>query len=309
MSRDPLRLEMPLRGGTRRSRNALIVSVIVHLVVVVALLNIVFRYDLAGLVGLQRQPKITPERIIYTPVGPAGGGGGSSTAGETPPVRSERAAPPSRLTAPTTIPTTIPAAPSRPADGGSGGGTGGGRGDGVGAGTGSGTAALGVRPGYVDGLWGEGPFVPAPKTRAQRVDSTVKAAFGVYEDSVRFAQEHPQRAPGDWTKTDAEGRKWGWDPKGVRLGKLMIPNALLALLPINAQGNPTELERGRRAAYARTDIMYQANKAQGGDEFKRAVARIRARKEKERAELMKLRAQSTGGDATPRDQTPAPASP
>lgn len=301
---------MPVRGGKRRSRNALIVSVIVHVVVAVALLNIVFRYDLAGLVGIERQPKITPERIIYTPVGPAAGGGGSSTPAEpqAPPARTERPTPPTRLVAPTTIPTTIPTAPSRPADGGSGGGIGGGRGDGVGSGTGSGNAT-GVRPGYVDGLWEEGPFVPAPKTRAQRVDSTVKAAFGVYEDSVRFAQEHPQRKPGDWTTTDKDGRKWGWDQGGIRLGKFMIPNALIALLPINAQGNPTELERNRHSAYARADIMYQANKAEGGDEFKRAVQRIRSRKEKERAELMKLRAQSTGGDATPRDQKPAPASP
>jgi hypothetical protein len=300
---------MPDRGGKRRSRSAFVVSVIVHVAVAVALLNIVFRYDIAELVGIQRQPKITPERIIYTPVGPAAGGGGSSTPGEKPPARSERPAPPAQLVAPTTIPTTVPTAPSRPADGGTGGGIGGGRGDGVGSGTGSGTAATGVRPGYVDGLWEEGPFVPAPKTRAQRVDSTVKAAFGVYEDSVRFAQEHPQRKPGDWTTTDKDGRKWGWDQGGIRLGKFMIPNALIALLPINAQGNPTELERGRHAAYARADIMYQANKAEGGDEFKRAVARIRARREKERAELMKLRAQSTGGDASPRDQKPAPASP
>ena len=77
------------------------------------------------------------------------------------------------------------------------------------------------------------PYQPAPRSQAQLADSAVQAAFGVYFDSAKYAAEHPGRQPGDWTKTTADGGKWGWDPGGIRLGKFTIPNAVLAALPLD----------------------------------------------------------------------------
>jgi hypothetical protein len=153
-----------------------------------------------------------------------------------------------------------------------------------GRGTGSG-AATGVTPAYGDPrVWVEpGPFVALPRTPAQRADSLIRDAFGAYADSAAIANANPSRAPGDWT-VEKGGQKWGVDQKWVHLGKLKIPTAVLALLPLNVQGNPQELERQRNQATMRRDIMYQASRAASEDEFRAAVKRIRERKERERRE-------------------------
>jgi hypothetical protein len=120
---------------------------------------------------------------------------------------------------------------------------------------------------------------------AERTDSAVKAAFGIFVDSVRMAEANKGRAPGDWTFKDKNGRTWGWDPSGIRLGKVTIPQAVLALLPLNVQANPTfnDPVTRREVAFRGGDIMYHANRAASDDEFRRAVKRIRERKDRERA--------------------------
>jgi hypothetical protein len=149
------------------------------------------------------------------------------------------------------------------------------------------TPATGVQPAYTDPrLWPQpGPFIPVPKTLAERTDSAVKAAFGVFVDSMRTAEANKGRAPGDWTVTDKGGGKWGWDEKGIRLGRVTIPQAVLSLLPLNVQANPTfnDPVTVREAAFRRNDLMYHSNRAVSDDEFRRAVRRIRERKDRERA--------------------------
>jgi hypothetical protein len=91
-----------------------------------------------------------------------------------------------------------------------------------------------------------------------------------------------QRKPGDWTVKGKDGQTWGWDQAGIHLGKFTIPQALLAMLPLNVNGgSPIE---GRSAAYIRRDVLENGQRAISEDEFRAAVKRIRARKEKERRE-------------------------
>jgi hypothetical protein len=262
-----------------RSRTSLLVSLGVHLAVTVALINVVFRYDIGTLGVVEGPDRATPEQLRYVRVAPAPSVGGlGAPARPVPgPTATRRLRPPARV--PVGIPESPPsAAAAAPGVEDRAGGAG--RGADV-------TAATGVQPSYTDPrLWPQpGPFTPVPKTAAERTDSAVKAAFGIFTDSMRTAEANKGRAPGDWTIKDKNGGKWGWDEKGIRLGRVTIPQAVLSLLPLNVQTNPTfnDPVTVREAAFRRGDILYHANRAASEDEFRRAVKRIRERKDRERA--------------------------
>jgi hypothetical protein len=133
-----------------------------------------------------------------------------------------------------------------------------------------------------------GAVATAPKSARDRVDSVIADTFGPVRDSIVRAQELAagQRKPGDWT-LNGPGGKWGMDQSSIHLGKVKIPNAVLALLSEqfqrNLRGNPIEMERERRLAQIRQDILDHANREMTEDEFRTAVRRIRERKDKERA--------------------------
>jgi hypothetical protein len=261
-----------------RSRASLLVSLGIHVVAMIALFNIVFRYPVGRVVD-EGPDRSIPERVRYVRVVPEPSAGG--------PTGVTRAAPgptaTRRLRAPARVPVGIPepsrtaaaAAPSVEDRAGAAGRSG------------DVTPGTGVQPSYTDPrLWPQpGPFTPIPKTAAERTDSAVKAAFGIFVDSMRTADANKGRAPGDWTVKDKHGGRWGWDTSGIRLGKVTIPQAVLALLPLNVQANPTfnDPVTVREAGFRRADIMYHANRAAGDDEFRRAVKRIRERKDRERA--------------------------
>lgn len=259
-----------------RSRTSLLVSIAVHAVVIVALATMTFRYPLETFFGLEPVHKISPETIHYVVTAPAAGGGGARV-GTTP-----RKGLPPRLVAPSVIPTTIPE--PNPSSVGSTTGKAGGQGGGNGVGF-----ATGVEPEPIDPrLYAPPIFVPVPKTPAQRLDSAIKDAFGVYYDSVMVAEEHPQRQPGDWT-VDRNGQKWGWDQKGIRLGKFMIPNAVLAALPLKNITNGTSPIEQREQGYIRRTVLEHAQESITEDAFRDAVRRIRARKEREHEQREKER--------------------
>jgi len=169
------------------------------------------------------------------------------------------------------------------------------------------TPATGVQPSYSDSrLWPQpGPFTPVPKSTAQRADSAVRAAFGVYADSMAVAAANKGRAPTDWT-IERNGQKWGVDEKWIHLGKVKIPNAVLALLPLNAQANPTfnDPVTRRENAFRSADILYHANRAASEDEFRKAVKRIRERMDRERSAA---KAENVNGDGHQPVATPAKA--
>lgn len=262
-----------------QSRTSLLISLGVHVAVAVALVNIVFHYDLGSVGVVERPDRPTPELLRYVRVVPAPSAGGpvAATPPAPGPTATRRLRPPARVPVgvPQPPPTVAAAAPGVEDRAG-----GAGRGNDV-------TAATGVQPSYIDPrLWPQpGPFTPVPKSAAERTDSAVKAAFAMFMDSVRIAEANKGRAPGDWTFKDKNGGKWGWDQKGIRLGRVTIPQAVLSLLPLNVQANPTfnDPVTVREAAFRRGDLLYHANRAASEDEFRRAVKRIRERKDRERA--------------------------
>jgi hypothetical protein len=181
--------------------------------------------------------------------------------------------------APVDIPSSLPPVPLRPdvapVDGGSGPLVGGGG------------PTRGVRPAYSDGkLWiPSGPVVTAPLSATERLDSALAPTFASIADSIRRAAG--ARDPNDWTKTIG-GKKYGIDPHFIRLGPFSIPTPLLGLLAMNQGANPTTLERDRRLAYMRQEILMQAARAAREEEFNNAVKSLRERKQKERDEKKKV---------------------
>ncbi len=203
------------------------------------------------------------------------------------------------VTTPVTAGPEVVSAPLAPRDTGSGAAVG--QGDGSGIGTGD-PNVRGVRPGYFDGRVWRDPVVTGNAggggggDRADNLDSIMgfmltQAADSL--DSLNRAQGRTGRKPGDWTKTGKNGEKWGWDSQGIRLGKVMIPNALLALLPLNAgtagrmSGNLTQMDADRRLAASRTDIMRMSERGMGEADFRKIVNELRDRREKERRVRLK----------------------
>ena len=262
---------------------SLLVSVLVHLVVV-AVLVLTWRVYLP-MPRLFGDPEPTPERIQYVEM-PRGDVNRSGVAGgDGRPLTPEAALPP--LVAPSTVPSTIPPAPAvpqpdRPSPG-------------SGPLVGGGGPTRGVQPSYVDGrVWPEAaPLATAPRTWAERLDSSLVARVGAANDSAAM-YAGSGREPGDWT-FERGGQKWGVDQKYIRLGPVKIPTAVLGALPLNVQQNPVVAERERAFALMREDIQYHAQRAMNEEEFRKAVQRIRERKDRERREQREQRERESGG--------------
>ena len=130
------------------------------------------------------------------------------------------------------------------------------------------------------------------------MDSAIAAMINPIEDSL--ARLPRERAPGDWT-VERNGKKYGIDQKYIHLGNFSLPTAVLALLPLNVQGNPTTMERERRLSTMRGEIQEQAARVARDDDFRAAVKALRERKEKERLDQRKK-----SGEATPDRPVPNP---
>jgi hypothetical protein len=268
----------------KRSRRWWTISIVAHTIVALLLAQIVFRYPLGQLLGIPKE-RIQQERLHYIALPkPAGTDGGAAT-----PSAAQPAAP-APLKAPAVTPSTITNPPvldsvrSRAA-----GATGTGLSD-----LGSGLAT-GVAPRMPDSRISlvPGDLAAVPRTVSESVDSVISLAIGIVNDSLAIAAG--QRKPGDWTKTDKNGRVWGWDQQGnIRLGKFVIPGPLLALLPLNVQSATSPIEQ-RAVAWIRQDIQYHAQRAITEDEFRASVKRIRERKERERRQKMLA---ASGRDST-----------
>jgi hypothetical protein len=257
-------------GTRRRLSPSFLVSVGVHAVVAIALMQMLIlngdfsskpkqstaREQRVGFVRLP-QPGVTKP----TP-GQSGGDGR--------PFKSREV----HVVAPATVPTQMPA-PAAPAAKTT---------DNEGAGpiVGTGGPSRGVRPQYTDPRVWEPPgqVVAAPKTVAQTIDSLIADAIAPYNDSVAAVAQ--RRDPTDWT-VEKGGYKWGVDKRAIHLGPFSIPTALLAMLPLNLQGNPTTMERDRSFAAMNRDISIHAQQAINEADFMKAVRSIRERKERERA--------------------------
>jgi hypothetical protein len=181
---------------------------------------------------------------------------------------------PARVTAPVVVPSAVPEAPSTPAPAAEEGGSG--------PLVGTGGPARGIRPTYTGPRVWEAPgdIVYAPKNAKEKLDSAIVSIIAPFNDSLAIASG--ARKPGDWT-FEKGGRKYGIDPQFIRLGKVSIPTAVLALLPINQQANPTTSDRNRLQNQLHADIFWNAQRGMNEADFKKAVKSIRERKERERA--------------------------
>ena len=255
-----------------RSRRWWALSIAAHVVIVALLAQVMFKYPLGQLMGLTK-PEVRQEKLHYitVPKPPTENSGGRRSA-------PARGGSPAALPTPTSTPKDLPVltpldTPRSVAAGGRGTGF-----DAFGSGL-----ATGLVPREPDPRIELTPGSPirTPRTVAEDVDSIVQLAIGIVSDSMEIVAG--QRKPGDWTIKGKDGKVWGWDQNGIRLGKFTIPQALLALLPLNIGANQDPIA-ARRAAWIRADIMYNAQRSISEDEFRAAVKRIRERKDRERRE-------------------------
>ena len=139
-----------------------------------------------------------------------------------------------------------------------------------------------------------------PQTVKQTLDSLIAEGIAPYNDSVAAVAQ--RRDPTDWT-IEKGGYKWGIDRKAIRLGPVSIPTALLAMLPLNIQGNPTTMQRDRAYATMNADINWHAQQAINEADFMKAVRGIRERKERERAAALagSTTSKDGSGDQHPHD--------
>jgi hypothetical protein len=253
----------------KRASTSFFVSLGVHAVVAIAFMRmLILNADISPSPSRQA---VTEQRVGFVRLArpgekPTPGKSGGDGRPEKP--RAIHVTPPASI--PTAIPAPSPAVVKPHEDGGTGPLVGGGG------------PVRGVRPSYSDGrLWNPPqPIVAPPKTVAQTIDSLIADAIAPYNDSVAAAAQ--KRDPTDWT-VEKGGYKWGMDRRAIRLGPFSIPTALLALLPLNLQGNPTTIERDRTYAAMNRDITWHAQQAISDADFMKAVRSIRERKERERA--------------------------
>lgn len=256
-----------------RINGSLVVSLALHAVLGAAIIKVLLMPYPFYRLHEKGKDVIRPERIGFlrlpeakpAAVASAGLSGGDGREGKSEPVP--------KLVAPLVVPTGIPAvAPERTASSGNGPLVGGGG------------PVRGITPSYSDPRVWRAPdhVLSAPKTAAQRMDSAIVSFIQPFNDSVAGAK--PGRDPQDWT-FEKGGRKYGIDGQYIRLGPVSIPNALLAMLPLNIKGggNPTVMERERTMNALNRDIMYQAQRGMNDADFQKAVRSIRERKERERA--------------------------
>jgi hypothetical protein len=256
-----------------------LLSLGVHAAVAVALMRmLIVSIDLSS---PAKRPAQIAERVGYVTLGRPGTKDATPgrSGGDGRPIQSREI----RVVAPTAVPEGIPAPRTAvtelDAEGGSG------------PLVGTGGPARGVRPSYSDPrLWGPPQKIVAPpKTVVETIDALIAEGIAPYNDSVAKAAE--RRDPTDWT-VEKGGYKWGIDRRAIRLGPVSIPTALLALLPLNLQGNPITMDRDRAYAAMHRDISWHAQQGINEADFAKAVRSIRERKERERAAAL-----AVAGDA------------
>jgi hypothetical protein len=276
----------------RRIDGSLLVSLALHIVVGAALILILsIPNPIRQWLTMQHGEPPKVEHITYIAT-PSAGSATARSGGDNVPVRGKTRSRP--LVAPTTIPTTVPPAPvsTEPPSG-------------AGPVVGAGGPGEGVIPSYGDPrVWAPtGPTYYAPKTQAERLDSAIALRVFAHNDSMALYNSGKQ--PGDWT-FEKNGQKYGMDQQKIYLGKLALPTALLALLPLNVQGNPARYQNDRMKESQRQEIFMNAQRAMDNDEFKDAVKHIRERKDREhKAELAAKHAQQQSQQQAQQDQQPS----
>lgn len=265
----------------RRPDGSLFVSIVVHIVLGAALAYVLaIPYPIGQLFHRDRSVAVPVERVSFFTVPDRGVNSSGRSGGDGRPVRRDTP-PPQAPVAPSQVPTSLPpAAPPvapKPESG-------------SGAVVGKGGATEGITPSVHDpSLWVKpGTILGAPKSAAEEAATTLSDRLRASNDSMAQVAANGARLP-EWVTTRG-GKKYGIDQNKIYIGGIAIPTALLALLPLNQQSNPQQLERNRAISAMTREINFQAQRAMNEDEFRAAVKRIRERKEKEHQEQEKAKA-------------------
>jgi hypothetical protein len=138
-------------------------------------------------------------------------------------------------------------------------------------------------------LWVQPMYIPEGGGRPINMDSVVRQRMLVMADKMDSVMRNdslsPTRnplAPPRWT-FEHDGKTYGIDQSGIHFGTFSIPTAVLAFLPF-PQGNIDQARAYSRTMDMRADILRAAARAEAEDDFRRAVAQIRERKDRERRE-------------------------
>ena len=139
------------------------------------------------------------------------------------------------------------------------------------------TAAERLRPRLLDGrVWA--PLDPELNalTPEQIQELELAGRIAEWNDSLQ-AELDAQARGTDWTKTDAQGRKWGVSPGKLHLGDITLP------LPFGFAGPVGRRDETRRAAWEWDEIQRGAATGELRDSWKDRAQAIRERRDRERA--------------------------
>jgi len=295
----------PLTPTRRRPGPSLVVSIVLHVAIGAGLLDLLLapRPHSTWLTHLRGAPP-TVERIGFLALpAPGAKNEAGKSGGNGRPVTHTKPAP--TVVAPQVVPNGVqPVAPgATPASGEEAG---------TGAVVGTGGPGQGIRPQYTDPrVWaGRAPALTAPRSTNQQLDSTMAAIVQAHNDTQAAMAG---RQPGDWTFKAKNGQEWGMDQKLIRLGPVSIPNAVLAMLPINhLSDNPVLGEREAQLNAMHDDIRQHAQRQLNENEFRKAVKEVRERKEREHEDEVQYEQQHLPKPSTPtiaRDGSPLPPPP
>ncbi|MES1259564.1 MAG: hypothetical protein ABUL71_03140 [Gemmatimonadota bacterium] len=136
-----------------------------------------------------------------------------------------------------------------------------------------------LHPHYGDGRLWVRPLAESPrqiakaltgKSAQQLTDSAVASMVQVYLDAMAKEQTANPTALPSWT-TKIGGKTVGLDSKWIYLGPIKIPTALLALLPINLNGNMSDYQYNKSLQQMRSDLFEAARRSATYDDFKQSV--------------------------------------
>ncbi len=277
-------MKRSLLAPRQRDKGSIAASIAIHVVAVMLIASITFRYPLASLFEHHVMP---PEEIHYVTVKAASRGSVGNGSQTTKPPK--KALNPAELLPPKVIPSALPPIPPPNASLGAVSGTA----------TGSGGApagmATGVEPAVPDPRIELRPnSLRLPSSTAQKNDSAVKAIFMAYREAEIEAEEHRGRDPKDWT-INHNGQKYGLDSQYIYLGKFKVPSAILAALPLNPNGvDGRRIIDAREAGFIQNDIYTHAQ-GMSEDDFRAAVKRIRERKDREKKEEQDAKDKANNG--------------
>ena len=263
----------------RRPDGPLLISVVVHVVVAFAVLHAIVAPRSYLFPRLARVAPDSVEQIQYVTVSTVAAPATAPVARVVPPRPPATAAPP-RLVAPLEVPTGIPVPSGVATVVDSGRGVVGAAGDPV--------KGVSMTPDFSDPRIFNAPpamYTPPEKVHAEVLERQLATVLKRHADSVAVVNAN-RRDPTDWTK-EIGGQKYGVDQQWIHLGKFRIPTALLALIPVNVQGNPNTMPRDRRINEMSAEIRERAEVA---PEARDEIKRINDRMARERAARLKANA-------------------